>query len=153
MFAEGQTFIMARRSKAREMALQMLYQKDLNSDIEPDIVRKMIIDQLTDEDLSRFAWSLFAGVTEIQADLDDRIQSISQNWKLARMAPTDRNVLRLGAFELLQTDTPAKVVIDEAVELAKLFGNKNSSQFVNGILDKLIPEEKREAEQTQSGED
>jgi len=144
---------MARRSKAREMALQMLYQKDLNSDIDPDIVRKMIIDQLKDEDLSRFAWSLFAGVLEIQADLDDRIQTISQNWKLERMAPTDRNVLRLGAFELLQTETPARVVIDEAVELAKLFGSKQSSQFVNGVLDKLIPEEKRVADQSQTEAD
>jgi N utilization substance protein B len=61
------------------------------------------------------------------------------------MAPTDRNVLRLGAFELLQTDTPYQVVLDEAIDLARKFGTAQSPQFVNGILDRLIPEAKRRA--------
>jgi N utilization substance protein B len=61
------------------------------------------------------------------------------------MAPTDRNILRLGAYELLHTDTPHRVVIDEAVEMAKKFGSTQSFQFVNGILDRLIPAEKRNA--------
>ena len=61
------------------------------------------------------------------------------------MAPTDRNAIRLGVFELLYTDTPPRVVIDEALELAKRFGGAQSSSFVNGILDRLIPAEKRDA--------
>jgi N utilization substance protein B len=75
--------------------------------------------------------------------LDERIRSVAENWTLARMAPTDRNVLRLGAFEILQTDTPYQVVIDEAVELARKFGTAQSPQFVNGILDRLIPQARR----------
>ena len=67
----------------------------------------------------------------------------AENWTMARMAPTDRNALRLGAFELLFTETPHRVVIDETIELARRFGTAQSPQFVNGILDKLIPPEKR----------
>lgn len=133
----------ARRSKAREIAIQMLYQQDLNADIPPATVREMIAERLTNEALRRFAWQLFAGVMECRPALDARIEAVAENWKLSRMAPTDRNVLRLGAFELLYTDVPPRVAIDEAIELAKRFGSAQSPQFVNGILDKLIPEEKR----------
>ena len=133
----------SRRHQAREIVLKMLYQRDLNSDVPLDTVREMIQDDLHDEDLSRFAWSLFAGVMESRAALDQKIQAAASNWTLSRMAPTDRNALRLGAFELLYTDTPPRVVIDEAVELAKRFGGAQSSSFVNGVLDKLIPDSRR----------
>jgi len=129
----------SRRSRAREMALQMLYQQDLNPDVPADTVRELIVDRLRDEGLARFAWSLFAGVMESRPLLDSRIEATATNWSLKRMAPTDRNVLRLGAFELLYTETPPKVIIDEALELAKRYGTAQSSQFVNGILDRLIP--------------
>jgi N utilization substance protein B len=134
---------MARRSKAREVVLQMLYQIDVNPDVAAGAVRDMIREQLPDEDLRAFAWSLFAGVRENRGALDSRIAIAAENWTLARMAPTDRNALRLGAFELLYTETPHRVVIDETIELAKRFGTAQSPQFVNGILDKLIPPEKR----------
>lgn len=137
---------MTRRSKAREVVLQMLYQIDVNPDVGAGAVRDMIREQLPDEDLQIFAWSLFAGARENRATLDARISSAAENWTLARMAPTDRNALRLGAFELLFTDTPHRVVIDEIVELARRFGTSQSPQFVNGILDKLIPPEKRQAD-------
>lgn len=133
-----------RRHKAREVVLKMLYQRDLNADVPADTVREMIQEELRDEDLSRFAWSLFAGVMESRAALDLKIQEAAANWTVNRMAPTDRNAIRLGAFELLYTDTPPRVVIDEALELAKRYGGPQSSSFVNGILDKLIPEEKRD---------
>lgn len=121
------------------MALQMLYQQDLNPDVPADTVRELIVDRLRDESLARFAWSLFGGVMESRPELDSKIEAVAVNWSLRRMAPTDRNVLRLGAFELLYTDTPPKVVVDEALELAKRYGTAQSSQFVNGILDRLIP--------------
>lgn len=130
---------MARRSKAREIALQMLYQTDLNPDVDGRTVRRMINDRLRDESLRRFAWELFAGVMEWRPILDARIEPVAEHWTLARMAPTERNVLRLGAYELLYTDTPPRVVIDEAIELARKFGSAQSPQFVNGILDKLNP--------------
>lgn len=122
------------------MALQMLYQQDLNPDVPADTVRELIVDRLRDESLARFAWSLFGGVMESRPELDSKIEAVAVNWSLRRMAPTDRNVLRLGAFELLYTDTPPKVVVDEALELAKRYGTAQSSQFVNGILDRLIPD-------------
>lgn len=135
---------MARRSQAREVALQMLYQRDLNPDVDIHDVREMMSERLREEDLLAFGWQLFVGVMEYCAQLDEAIQQVAENWTLKRMAPTDRNVLRLGAFELLQTDMPHRVVIDEAIELARKFGTKQSPQFVNGILDRLIPDEKRD---------
>jgi N utilization substance protein B len=137
----------SRRHKAREVALQMLFQKDLNPDVAPDLIREQIQEALKDEQLCRFAWSLFAGVTESRAVIDDRIDAVAANWTVGRMPTTDRNAIRLGAFELLYTDTPPRVAIDEALELAKSFGNANSSAFVNGILDRLIPREKRSPDQ------
>jgi transcription antitermination protein NusB len=137
---------MTRRSKAREVVLQMLYQIDVNPDVGASAVREMIREQLADPDLQAFAWSLFAGVRESRGALDTRISAAAENWTLARMAPTDRNALRLGAYELLFTDTPHRVVIDETIELARRFGTAQSPQFVNGILDRLIPPEKRQAD-------
>jgi N utilization substance protein B len=137
---------MTRRSKAREVVLQMLYQIDVNPDVAAPAVREMIYDELPEEELRSFAWSLFVGVRENRGALDARISAAAENWTLARMAPTDRNALRLGAFELLFTDTPHRVVIDETIELARRFGTAQSPQFVNGILDRLIPPEKRRAD-------
>jgi N utilization substance protein B len=133
----------SRRHKAREVALQMLFQKDLNPDVAPDEIREQIQEQLKDEALCRFAWSLFAGVIESRTAIDEKIEAVASHWTVGRMPTTDRNAIRLGAFELLYTDTPPRVAIDEALELAKSFGSANSSAFVNGVLDRLIPEEKR----------
>jgi N utilization substance protein B len=129
----------SRRSRSRETALQMLYQLDLNPDVPSDVVLEMVQGRLEDQELSRFCWSLFSGVMEVRNELDAKIEAVAANWSLKRMAPTDRNVLRLAAYEMLHTDTPPKVVIDEALELAKSYGSAQSSQFVNGILDRLIP--------------
>jgi len=130
---------MARRSKARELALQMLFQIDVNSDVDAKVVRSMIDEQLRDDAIRSFCWELFAGVMEYKRALDERIMSVAENWALSRMAPTDRNVLRLGAYELLYTQTPHRVAIDEAIELARKFGSAQSAPFVNGLLDQLIP--------------
>ena len=135
---------MARRSKAREVALQMLFQVDLNPEVGGEAVREMIDERLTDPELGAFAWELFAGVMESRGALDERIQQAAENWKLSRMAATDRNLLRLGLYEMLFGDTPFKVAIDEAVELAKRFGTVQSSPFVNGILDRLIPDDQKD---------
>jgi len=134
---------MKRRSRAREVAVQMLYLKDINTSTEAVVLHEKISAELDDKEMRDFAWLLVSGVLEQRQDLDNRIQEVAQNWSLNRMAPTDRNVLRLGAYELIYTDTHYKIVIDEAVELARRFGNKNSGPFVNGILDKLVPENKR----------
>jgi N utilization substance protein B len=134
---------MSKRSKARQVAVQMLFQVDLNPDVTGRMIRVMIAERLSDPAIQEFSWELFAGTMEHRAQLDEQIQNVAANWKLNRMAGTDRAVLRLGAYELLHTSTPVGVVIDEAVELARKFGSGQSSQFVNGILDKLVPEHRR----------
>ena len=117
----------------------MLYQLDLNPDVPPLTILDQLRDRLPDESLREFAWKLFTGVVEYRAQLDARIEGIAANWSLKRMAPTDRNVLRLGAFEILYGETPPRVAVDEAVEMAKKYGSSQSAQFVNGILDRLMP--------------
>jgi N utilization substance protein B len=116
----------------------MLYQIDLNPGISAGDIHTMIDEHGRNKTTRTFAWELFSGVMEYKPQLDEHIVRVAENWSLKRMAVTDRNILRLGAYELLHTDTPSPVVIDEAVELAREFGSAQSSQFVNGILDKLL---------------
>ena len=129
---------MARRSRAREVALQVLYQDDLNPKHNPAESDGFLQSRLHSSELAEFARSLVAGVRRNRAELDHVLEQTADNWSLERMAVTDRNVLRLGAFEILYSDTPDRVAINEAVELAKRFGSKQSAQFVNGILDRLL---------------
>ncbi len=135
---------MARRSRAREVALQALFQEDLNPRDSSDQVAPFLNSRLHDADLREFALALVMGVLRNRDELDLLLQAKADNWSLSRMAATDRNVLRLGAFEIRYADTPDRVAIDEAVELAKRFGSAQSSQFVNGILDKLIVRTEKE---------
>ncbi len=145
--------MLLRRSRAREVVLQLLYQDDLSPDrsLTPDLT--FISGRLhNNSDLIEFATQLLNGVRRNLTELDELLDKRTDNWSLKRMAVTDRNVLRLGAFEILYTDTPGAVVINEAVELAKRFGSKQSSQFVNGILDGLLqnaPSTKTDAEPTE----
>jgi transcription antitermination protein NusB len=130
---------MAKRSKAREVALQVLYEDDLNPGGEPVDRAEFLRSRLQDDgDLIAFAQSLVDGVRRNRSELDALLVKTAENWSLERMAATDRNVLRLGAYEILFTQTPAAVAINEAVELAKRFGAAQSAPFVNGILDKFI---------------
>jgi N utilization substance protein B len=130
---------MAQRRKAREAALQLLYQKDLNADISEAVAREMLTEILEVDAYREFAWELYSGTLAARADLDEQIQAVAENWSLLRMAPTDRNLLRMGVFEMMTVKTPAPVVLDECIELARSFGSQQSAAFVNGVLDKLIP--------------
>ncbi len=129
---------MARRSRAREVAFQVLYQDDLNPQGSPALRDELIQKRLRSADLVEFARGLVAGVRRHRAEIDENIEQTAANWSLQRMAATDRNVLRLGAYEILHAETPNRVAINEAVELAKRFGSAQSAQFVNGILDRLM---------------
>jgi transcription antitermination protein NusB len=129
---------MLRRSQSREVAFQVLYQDDLNPRHNPADADRLIERRLRADDMIGFARELVAGVRKHREEIDGVLEEIAVNWSLKRMAATDRNVLRLGAYELLHTDTPPRVAVDEAVELAKRFGSAQSSQFVNGILDKVM---------------
>jgi N utilization substance protein B len=129
---------MARRTRAREVALQVLYQDDLNPRHNPADDVTFVKGRLQGEELVAFAESLIAGVRRNRGELDQVLSQTADHWSLERMAATDRNVLRLGAYEILYADTPGRVAINEAVELAKRFGSRQSAQFVNGILDRLL---------------
>jgi N utilization substance protein B len=133
---------MSRRSRAREVVLQVLYQFDLNPDRNPSDDELFLAARLHhNPDLVDFATSLLNGVLRNRAELDQMLESRAENWRLTRMATTDRNVLRMGAYEILFTETPGRVAINEAVDLARRFGSAQSSQFVNGILDGFLESE------------
>jgi transcription antitermination protein NusB len=130
---------MFKRSRAREIVLQILYEDDLNADRNMAAADQFLRRRLNnDPELVEFAQSLLAGVRRNRQELDQLLGERAENWSLERMAVTDRNILRLAAFEMLFGDTPDRVAINEAVELAKRYGAKQSSQFVNGILDRLL---------------
>jgi N utilization substance protein B len=134
---------MSRRSRAREVALQVLYEDDLNPSRNPAVAEAFVRRRLNgDAALIDFAKSLIGGVRRNRPELDQMLVEKAANWSLARMAATDRNVLRLGAYEIVYTETPAPVAINEALELAKRFGSKQSAQFVNGILDRFVEKKK-----------
>lgn len=136
---------MSRRSRAREVVLQLLYQDDLNPAPDIGAIEAFLRMRLNNrEDLVDFARDLRKGVRANREELDALLQERAANWSLARMAATDRNILRLGAFEILHTDAPSRVAINEAVELAKRYGAKQSPQFVNGILDRVLHDLKEE---------
>lgn len=130
---------MTRRTRAREIALQVLYQTEQNPGLDSTEVRRFVNRRLLDDRrLVEFAESLIAGVHLHQPKLDVLIADVAENWRLDRMAAIDRNILRLGAYEMLHCpDVPTKVAINEALELAKRYSTAQSSRFVNGILDRL----------------
>jgi N utilization substance protein B len=130
---------MSRRTRAREVVLQILYEDDLNPDRNMAASDHFLVRRLNNDlELIDFARGLLAGVRRSRAELDQLLTERADNWTLDRMAVTDRNVLRLGAYEILHTDTPQRVAINEAVELAKRFGARQSAHFVNGILDRFM---------------
>jgi N utilization substance protein B len=129
---------MARRSRAREIVLQALYLSDLNPQGAAEKVRPFLQRRLRDPELIAFAEALYDGCVAHKQEIDQRLSGLSENWKVERMPAVDRNILRLGAYELLwEHTTPSKVILDESIELAKRYGSAESSAFVNAILDRL----------------
>ncbi|MDR1418083.1 MAG: transcription antitermination factor NusB [Endomicrobium sp.] len=129
---------MSSRREARECSLQMLYTVD-TCNIPAETVLDFFSDTLpTVEAYREFAKKLFKGVCQKKEEIDSLIKKYIKNWDLERMATVDRNIIRLATYEILETpETPISVIIDEAVEISKKYSTKDSSKFVNGILDKL----------------
>ena len=133
---------MGKRRKARELALQCLYQLDVQNEADPnrqlpDFWRRHPVDP----EVRSFAEQLVRGTKLHQGRIDELIQQYALNWELERMAVVDRNILREGIFELLWvSEVPPKVVINEALEVAKKFSTQESSGFINGILDRVHKE-------------
>ena len=129
---------MTRRSRGREVALQLLFQREHNPKMDRADIEQFSRERVREEPILQFCLLLYDGVVAQLTDIDARITAAAENWRLARMPTVDRNILRLGAFELLfMQDTPAAVAFDEAIELARRYGSADSSAFVNGVLDKL----------------
>jgi transcription antitermination factor NusB len=134
---------MRKRTRARELALQLLYQVDIRQEpldlLVDDFWENQIHDsEGLDQQLKDFTMVLVKGTLDNIKDTDSEISSAAQNWQLERMAAIDRNIMRMACYELLYLeDIPPKVSINEAVDLAKKYGDIESGKFVNGILDKI----------------
>jgi transcription antitermination protein NusB len=130
---------MTRRSRAREIAMQLLFWRDANPTAERPVIERFVRERLRDAAHEPFCLELYDSVVARQDEIDRLLAAAAENWRLARMAAVDRNVLRLGTAELLAAtaDAPAPVVINEAIELARRYGAKDSPTFVNGVLDKV----------------
>ena len=134
---------MTRRSRAREVALQLLFQRDHNPGVERTAIEQFANDRLKDAEIRQFCLELYDGVLRHLDQIDQKLAAAAENWRLVRMPTVDRNLLRLGSFEVLfRKDTPPAVALDEAIELARRFGTAESASFINGVLDRL----RREAE-------
>ena len=134
------------RRRAREFALQALYQADISERNDPEDIGQLwgsqvdggMGDKAADEDEIAFSAQIISGVLGRREEIDGLIETVSKNWRITRMPVVDRNILRLATFELMACeDVPASVCINEAVELAKRFGDKESRAFINGILDRI----------------
>jgi N utilization substance protein B len=130
---------MRRRTQARECALKVLYQIEMTKDNYEDSLKIFWErEPQAEETIKKFAGQLVEGVTKNIKEIDTTISKYATNWQINRMAVIDRNILRIATFEILYLDDiPPKVSINEAVDIAKKYGDTDSSKFVNGILDKI----------------
>ncbi|MBI3820175.1 MAG: transcription antitermination factor NusB [Planctomycetes bacterium] len=130
---------MRKRTRARELALQFLYQVDLCGEETLKSINDFFANETKDQDVIRFAGALARGTWEYRKHADELICNIAKNWDLKRMAVIDRNILRMGVYEMhAYTSTPAKVIINEAIELGKRYSTQHSGKFINGILDRAM---------------
>ncbi|MEM7052349.1 MAG: transcription antitermination factor NusB [Acidobacteriota bacterium] len=139
---------LGKRRAAREIALRMLYQRDLGRSNLPQIFASFDLGEFVADSGGRrrnpqaaleFAKILVQGTVDHLAEIDGSIEGQAENWRLERMPVVDRNVLRLAVYEMrYQKETPKLVVVDEAIELAKKYGSDQSGRFVNGLLDGLM---------------
>ena len=142
---------MRKRTKAREYALQALYQLDIRRGEPAEILKEFWEAHQPPDEGKAFAQQLAEGTIAHAQDIDQRITAHANNWELKRMAVVDRNILRLGVFELLvMGDAPPTVCIKEAIELAKRFGDAESAKFINGILDAVYKASAKQGTPTDS---
>lgn len=129
---------MSSRRRSREMAVQVLYQVDMAQSDLAEAVRLFCEHFKAPESIRDFAFELARGAYDHREEVDTLIKRFSENWRLERMPTVDRNILRLAIYELLyRPDIPAKVSINEAVDLGKKYGSEDSGSFINGILDRI----------------
>ena len=142
---------MLERTRARRQALQILYQRDVTGETVNRILAQKIY-SLEDGEPDGFCIELVEGVERYSDGIDATISEVSQNWVLSRMPFVDRNILRLATYEILyDTEVPPSVAINEAVELAKVYGGDDSSKFVNGVLGKIALKRVQHSDQESEG--
>jgi N utilization substance protein B len=126
------------RRRAREVAFRLVYQADVMAEgLEADWAQRLTDDPLT-PDQSELVGDVIAVLRGRTAEVDDLIRGAARNWELDRLAATDRSVLRMATAELIgRPGTPARVVLDEAIEIARRYGSEESARFVNGVLDNV----------------
>lgn len=130
---------MSTRRRAREIVLQLMYEADVSGARDSDDARRFIKSRMQGRrGLTQFAVDLLEGALEKRDEVDQVLGELSTHWKLPRMPVVDRNVLRLGAYEILHAETPGRVAVNEAIVLAKRYGDASSPRFVNGVLDRLL---------------
>jgi N utilization substance protein B len=131
-----------RRRRARALALQTLYEADVSGHPPADVLQRHAQELALDPGVVQQAGRLVAGIVRHRAEIDDQIRRYAPAWPLGQLPAVDRNVLRMGIFEAVYDSTtiPVGVAINEAVELAKLYGSENSSRFVNGVLGRVVAE-------------
>ncbi|MFQ6079993.1 MAG: transcription antitermination factor NusB [Thermodesulfobacteriota bacterium] len=135
------------RRRAREIALQVLYQKELNCIKVEEGLNLFRNNFEVLKGAMDFSERLVKGVEQHREDLDRVIEHYSSNWKVDRMAHVDRTILRIATYELLYCDDiPPRVAINEAIDIGKKYGSEDSGAFINGILDKVKSEERRQAQ-------
>jgi N utilization substance protein B len=134
---------MTLRRKARELALQLLYQWELRKEAPEKVETAFWPGAKAAQKTREFAHRLFTGTVAAAAELDKLIEAHATNWRLDRMSAIDRNILRLASFELRFATAPPRVVMDEAVELARKFSDDAAPAFVNGVLDAIAKGDKR----------
>jgi len=138
---------MGKRRQARERALQALYELEFNDASLDVVLTSRDKDAAADGDIRVYAERLLRGVTARREELDSLIQGTSRNWRVARMTPVDRNILRLAVFEMLEETKflPPAIIINEAIEIAKRWSGDEAAVFINGVLDavrkKIRPDE------------
>lgn len=129
------------KRQAREVAFRACYQADVTGEPLERCLAEILEDLDPSEEVRRFAGSLIGSLSRHAEEIDAAVSRIAVNWPLGRMAATDRSVIRLAAAELLyHSETPTRVALDEAIEIAKKYGMESSGAFVNGILDRIAHE-------------
>jgi len=131
---------METKRKIRELALQVLFAWDTQDAADREMADQVLIDGSDDAETRAAALAMAAGTWEQRKMIDERVARISPQWPPRRQPSVDRNLIRLAIWEMTSTDTPHKVVIDEAIELAKHFSTENSPAFINGVLDAALKE-------------
>jgi len=142
---------MGHRRKARESALQILFQLEFSSDNYEEVIKEYWKGKKASAKTKNYANWLVRGVISAKEKIDNIIEESSKNWRLSRMATVDRNIIRIATFELLsEQDIPSPIIINEAIEIAKKYGTEDSGQFVNGILDTIKRKVRKESENEDS---